>query len=85
MATRWVMVRLRAETREALAQAKKRFLAGYEQGQRDAEIDCRNEEPSLDWTIRQLLAQLDRQKAREARAAAKRRKTGTVPVPPIAQ
>jgi len=84
MATKWVMTRLRAETRERLDKAQQRFLAAVEIGKRDGEIDHRNEAPSVDWTIRQLLAMLDKQKAREDKAAAKRRKAGTSPDPVIA-
>jgi len=75
MATRWRMTRLSAETRSRLDSARERFLAGCETGKRVAEIDCRNEQVSVDWVVRQLLDLLDKQEAREAKARAKRRKT----------
>jgi len=84
MAEKWVMVRVRSETREALGRAKRRFMAGAEAGKRVAELDYRNESPSLDWTIRQLCDLLEKQEAREAKARAKRRKTGASPDPSIA-
>jgi len=84
MAAKWVMVRVRAETRQELEYARQRFLAGVETGQREGEIDCRNEQPGLDWTIRQLLALLGKQKARERKARAKRSQSAKVAERPIA-
>jgi len=78
MATRWVMTRLSSETRQRLDKAKERFLAGAEKGKRLTEIDCRNSEVSVDWIVRQLLDQLDQQRAREDRRKAKRLKPVTL-------
>jgi len=79
MAEQWVMTRLRSTTRQRLDSAKARFLAGAEKGQRAVELDHRNDGPSVDWVIRQLLDLLDKQQAREARVKAKRQKPGITP------
>jgi len=78
------MVRVKAETRQRLDKAKARYMAGCETGQRTAEIDHRNDEPSVDWVIRQLLDMLDKQQAREDKARAKRKETVISADQPIA-
>lgn len=56
MATKWRSVRLRVETVSALLETLESMRAGLEAGKRTSwEEDYRNDKPSLDWVVRELI------------------------------